>query len=357
MSPVAVETHNADGSVCNTANREEAIPRDFPISSATPSAMRDFCERHYAKILPFMVKKAHSQKLKNVCSRLTFSEDTKQETESASRHRKRKRRGGKQKCKSHHPRSGLGAYSLDWGAKRQEQQRRDAIELKRSYVTYSSESQRENKQKYRRHERVNSSDELLESKDNAGGRYQKRQSRRAQNHDGEDLSKPYDEESTTSFTRRINKFVFPKRIRMPSTIKTYDGIGDPEDHLKTFTTAAKLPPESVNSLKDMRKKFLAYYLQHKRYTRDPVELHHVKQREGESTEAFMERYTSESLMFKGASEIMRISGFMHGITHPGLIKRLNDNIPKTVDEMMSVTKAFIHGEKAAANQSKRKGKP
>ncbi|GKD92211.1 hypothetical protein Tco_1372048 [Tanacetum coccineum] len=71
----------------------------------------------------------------------------------------------------------------------------------------------------------------------------------------------------------------------------------------------------------------------------------------------MERYTSESLMFKGASEIIRISGFMHGITHPGLIKRLNDNIPKTVDEMMSMIKAFIRGEKATANQSKRKGQP
>ncbi|GJU17466.1 hypothetical protein Tco_1145432 [Tanacetum coccineum] len=48
---------------------------------------------------------------------------------------------------------------------------------------------------------------------------------------------------------------------------------------------------------------------------------------------------------------------MHGITHPRLIKRLNDNIPKTVDEMMSVTKAFIRGEKAAGNQSKRRGQP
>ncbi|GJV84806.1 hypothetical protein Tco_1524704 [Tanacetum coccineum] len=81
-----------------------------------------------------------------------------------------------------------------------------------------------------------------------------------------------------------------------------------------------------------------------------VELHHVKQKEGESTEAFMERYTSESLMFKGAPELMRIYGFMHGITHPGLIKRLNDYILKLVDEMISVTKAFIRGEKVAANQ-------
>ncbi|GKD58746.1 hypothetical protein Tco_1296255 [Tanacetum coccineum] len=119
-----------------------------------------------------------------------------------------------------------------------------------------------------------------------------------------------------------------------STIKTYDGTGDPEDHLKTFTIAAK-----------------------KRYTRDPVEMHHVKQKEGEFMEAFMERFTSESLMFKGAPELMRIFEFMHGITHLGMIKRLNDNIPKMVGEMMSVTKAFIRGEKAAADQSKRRSQP
>ncbi|GJS96824.1 hypothetical protein Tco_0803792 [Tanacetum coccineum] len=56
----------------------------------------------------------------------------------------------------------------------------------------------------------------------------------------------------------------------------------------------------------------------------------------------------------GAPECMKISGFMHGITNPNLIKKLNDNIPKSVDEMMSVTTTFLRGEVAAANQSKKK---
>ncbi|GJV19085.1 hypothetical protein Tco_1368105 [Tanacetum coccineum] len=56
-------------------------------------------------------------------------------------------------------------------------------------------------------------------------------------------------------------------------------------------------------------------------------------------------------MSNGEPECMRISGFMHGITNPNLIKRLNDNIPKSVDEMMSVTTAFLRGEVAVANQT------
>ncbi|GJR08489.1 reverse transcriptase domain-containing protein [Tanacetum coccineum] len=55
---------------------------------------------------------------------------------------------------------------------------------------------------------------------------------------------------------------------------------------------------------------------------------------------------AESRHVKGASECMRISGFMHGITNPELIKCLHDNIPKSVDEMMRVTTAFLRGEVA-----------
>nr|GEV91081.1 hypothetical protein [Tanacetum cinerariifolium] len=69
----------------------------------------------------------------------------------------------------------------------------------------------------------------------------KRQSRKTQKEEDEDLPEPYDEESTTFFTRRINKFVFPKRIWMPSTVKIHDGTGDPEDYLKSFTTATMRP--------------------------------------------------------------------------------------------------------------------
>ncbi|GKG03768.1 hypothetical protein Tco_0314155, partial [Tanacetum coccineum] len=97
MSPDVEETPNVDGSVRNTAHREEGIPRDFSTSLVTPSAMREFCEKQYVQILPFMAEKAHNEKLKNVCSRLTYCEDIEQETESASRHQKRKRRGGRQK--------------------------------------------------------------------------------------------------------------------------------------------------------------------------------------------------------------------------------------------------------------------
>nr|GEX52673.1 reverse transcriptase domain-containing protein [Tanacetum cinerariifolium] len=50
---------------------------------------------------------------------------------------------------------------------------------------------------------------------------------------------------------------------------------------------------------------------------------------------------------KGASKCMKISGFMHEITNPKLIKCLHEKILKLVDEMMRVTTTFLRGEGVA----------
>ncbi|GJU43208.1 reverse transcriptase domain-containing protein [Tanacetum coccineum] len=191
---------------------------------------------------------------------------------------------------------------------------------------------------------------------------------------------PWTCEERNPFTPRIRHFSLP-RTRMPSHVKTYDGSGDPEDHLKLFQSAAKtegwamptwchmfnstltgnarvwfdkLPKESIDSYEDLRTAFRENYLQQTKHIKDPVEIHHIKQRDGESTEDFMERYKVEVLDVEGAPECMRISGFMHGITHPGLIKRLYERIPRSVDEMYRMTTSFLQEEVAALSHGQRK---
>ncbi|GKA41779.1 reverse transcriptase domain-containing protein [Tanacetum coccineum] len=164
-------------------------------------------------------------------------------------------------------------------------------------------------------------------------------------------------------------------------VKTYNESEDPEDHLKIFQAPAKtkrwampswchmfnstltgnarvwfddLPPESIDSYNDLRETFLKNYLQQKKCIRDPIVLHNIKQRDGEPTEDFIQRYKSESKNVKGALECMRISGFVHGITNSELIKRFHEKIPKTIDEMMQVATSFFQGQKAASNQERKK---
>ncbi|GKD07797.1 hypothetical protein Tco_1187482 [Tanacetum coccineum] len=43
---------------------------------------------------------------------------------------------------------------------------------------------------------------------------------------------------------------------------------------------------------------------------------------------------------------------MNGINNPELIKRLNDRVPQTFDELMKRTRSFIQGEAAAADSRK-----
>ncbi|GJX58786.1 hypothetical protein Tco_0290176 [Tanacetum coccineum] len=151
-----------------------------------------------------------------------------------------------------------------------------------------------------------------------------------------------DDEETDPFTPRIRYFNLPKRPLMPSHVKTYDESEDPEDHLKIIQVEAKVECWAMPTWCHMFNSILTGSAR-KNCIKDPVEIHHIKQREGESTEEFVRRFKIESRDMKGAPEVMRISGFMHRITNPELIKLLHDKIPRSVDEMMRVTMSFLGG--------------
>ncbi|GJW48298.1 reverse transcriptase domain-containing protein [Tanacetum coccineum] len=220
----------------------------------------------------------------------------------------------------------------------------------KSMSAYSNDSRRQSVSSHM-------TEALSESEGSAEGHWKSRSKKQRSSIDDDDLSQPWVCEETNPFTPRIRYFDLPKRTRMPSHVKTYDESEDPEDHLKIFQIATKverwamptrchmfnstltgsarvwfddLPPESVDSYDDLKEAFLANFRQQKKCIKDPVEIHHIKQREGESTKDFVRRFKIESRDVKGAPEIMRISGFMHGITNPELIKCLHDKIPKSV---------------------------
>ncbi|GJV20095.1 reverse transcriptase domain-containing protein [Tanacetum coccineum] len=166
---------------------------------------------------------------------------------------------------------------------------------------------------------------------------------------------------------------------MPNNVKTYDRTGDPEDHVKFFQATTQverwamhtwchmfnstligaarvwfyeLLPESIDGYKDLKEDFLAYFMEQKKYVKDPVKIHNIKQRDRETIEEFMKRFKVETRRMKGAPECMRIFRFMHGVNNPELTKRLNEHVPKTMEEMMITTTAFIRGETVAAGKKK-----
>nr|GEX10333.1 reverse transcriptase domain-containing protein [Tanacetum cinerariifolium] len=142
-----------------------------------------------------------------------------------------------------------------------------------------------------------------------------------------------------------------RRDRSPSSNVSRSDPSD-EKHRAAMVWFDELPPESIDGYKDMKAAFLSYFMQQKKYVKDPVEIHNIKQRDGETIEDFIELFKIETGRIKGAPECMRISGFMHGINNPELTKHLNEHVPKTMEEMMIATTAFIRGETATASKKK-----
>nr|GEU88876.1 reverse transcriptase domain-containing protein [Tanacetum cinerariifolium] len=252
-----------------------------------------------------------------------------------------------------------------------------AASKKKGHVSWKAHDQSKKQNSDKRDKK--SSPSSVSRSDSSDGRHRRSRSKRHKPTDEDDLTKSWMCEEEDPFTPRIHNFESSRRTRMPNNVKTYDGMGGPEDHVKKFQAAAQverwtmptwchmfnstligaarvwfdeLHPESIDIYKDLRAAFLAYFMQQKKYVKDSVEIHNIKQKDGETIEDFMERFKVETGRIKGAPKFMRIFGFMYGVNNPELTKRLNEHVPKTIEEMMITTTAFIRGEAAAASKKK-----
>ncbi|GJV92733.1 hypothetical protein Tco_1540546 [Tanacetum coccineum] len=131
-------------------------------------------------------------------------------------------------------------------------------------------------------------------------------------------------------------------------------IKEHDQQVKMKATPRKLAyadsdKEALASFEELSQKFLEEFSQQNRNAKDLIENQGIKRRQNEGLQAFMDWFQSESSHIKGVPMVLCISAFMHGHSHPKLTKKLNDKIPKTVDEMFKRVRAFIKGEVAAGS--------
>ncbi|GKA86335.1 reverse transcriptase domain-containing protein [Tanacetum coccineum] len=308
--------------------------------SLSDTALREYCDKNYHQLLPIIAEKVHQEKvqqekIKAVKARLNF-EEVSQHSESGTpsgRRDLRKRLGSRRvrsMSGSPEPRHGRP------GSPRKKDSERKTVfkrmekgvfhrlgDKGKSVSAYSNNSRRQSYHSSRRDTKS-----CYQSSRSRGTKpaFEKHHNKRASSHKAEALSK--------SEAAKVERWAMPTWCHMFNS---------------TLTRSARvwfddLPPEFVDSYDDLKEAFVANFHQQKKCIKDPVEIHHIKQREGESTEDFVRRFKVESRDVKGAPEIMRISGIMHGITNPELIKRLHDKILKSVDEIMRITTSFLRGE-------------
>ncbi|GJS89630.1 reverse transcriptase domain-containing protein [Tanacetum coccineum] len=368
-------TNNSTSAVRNTGGRNGPQGLEEPMSD---EVLREMCDKNYHQLLPLIAEKMQKKRAERQTQREPRRRREDRYSRSPSPHASVFKRLKRNRSLSRRPRPWKEGGVFNRLGRKEPATSACPDSRQRSPQAKRSEVEARRRQQKGTPSRTTS--QYSESEDSEGGHWKSKSRRQKSNTYEDDLSQPWTCEERNTFTPRIRHFSL-SRTRMPSHVKTYDGSGDPEDHLKLFQSAAKtegwamptwchmfnstltgnarvwfdkLPKESIDSYEDLRTAFRENYLQQTKHIKDPVEIHHIKQRDGESTEDFMERYKAEVLDVEGAPECMRISGFMHGITHPGLIKRLYERIPRSVDEMYRMTTSFLQGEVAALSHGRRK---
>ncbi|GKD43500.1 hypothetical protein Tco_1268145, partial [Tanacetum coccineum] len=78
-------------------------------------------------------------------------------------------------------------------------------------------------------------------------------------------------------------------------------------------------------------------------------VHNIKQREGESTRAFITRYTNDTLQILGLPKEHRISWFVHGLRTRSLVEFLSTDVPTTYKGLMEKTSTWIEEKDVATN--------
>ncbi|GJZ89429.1 hypothetical protein Tco_0661211, partial [Tanacetum coccineum] len=317
--------------VRNTVGRGKEKSQENPNEPASDATLREFCDKNYNQLLPILAEKMHKKvqqgKLKAVKARFNF-EETSQYPESGAPSKKRDVRkilgpkDARSMSKSPEPRrdrsrsprrkdlerervfrrlekgvfhrlgdkeKGMSSYSGSSRCQSHHNSRGDT----ESY--YQSSCSRGTMPAPKRHYDKKAysckGGRTSESEDSAGGHWKSKSKKQRSSMEDEDLSQPWVCEETDPFTHRIRYFDLPKRIRMPSHVKTYDGSEDSEDRLKIFQAAAKverwampmwchmfnstltgnervwfddLLSESMDSYDDLKEAFLANYLQQKK---------------------------------------------------------------------------------------------
>nr|GEW90749.1 reverse transcriptase domain-containing protein [Tanacetum cinerariifolium] len=147
---------------------------------------------------------------------------------------------------------------------------------------------------------------------------------------GPDRENPRDRSHSRGRPHKRDSSPSKDRLRTRDCLRGIkESYGDPEDHVKIFQAAAhverwamptwchmfnstligtarvwfdELPPESIDRYKDLKAAFLAYFMKQKKYVKEPVEIHNIKQGDGETIEDFIERFNVETRRMKGALE-------------------------------------------------------
>nr|GEX27294.1 retrovirus-related Pol polyprotein from transposon opus [Tanacetum cinerariifolium] len=212
-------------------------------ANSTPRVnIQEFFEEHYEGILPIIMEKVRHDRRKDVHTRLDFEE------------------GPRERIREDSYYSNTRARATEPGRVKDREGFRSTRE---SYGDSFSHSYRDGSHHHHiKRKRDKSPPSSVSRSDSSHGKHRKPRSKRQQPMDEDDLKRPWMCEEENPFTTRIYNFKSSRKTRMPNNVKTYDGIGDPKDHVKVFQAAAQrrdhMAARTTKILSDHRRRHPLY---------------------------------------------------------------------------------------------------
>ncbi|PWA77176.1 reverse transcriptase domain-containing protein [Artemisia annua] len=182
---------------------------------------------------------------------------------------------------------------------------------------------------------------------------------------------PYIPKEINPFTENIRNAKLPEKTRMPDNVQPYDGNEDPVDHIRVFQTVARVykwdaatqcrmfkrtltgaakvwfesvPQGSLDDFGELRDAFLETFLSMKKHKDRDKRICCARKRRNEPIEDFTRRFLAES---RRAKKMPEIAKFIKKVSDLGLIEHLHREIPKSIEEVVRITRAYCRAEEAA----------
>ncbi|GKA72557.1 gag protein [Tanacetum coccineum] len=175
------------------------------------------------------------------------------------------------------------------------------------------------------------------------------------------------------FTSRIREYDMPDGLKVPTNLKAYNGMSDPNDHLAVFMGtidihklskpvwcrffpitlcgAARfwyenLAPGSIDGFHQLRDKFRANFLQQHRFQKTQVKILGIQQRPNESLKDYVTRFNKETLHMADQSDVIASRAFISCLRPGRLFKDLISRPPTSLEDLFTQTHNFIRAEDA-----------
>ncbi|XP_022041522.1 uncharacterized protein LOC110944115 [Helianthus annuus] len=183
------------------------------------------------------------------------------------------------------------------------------------------------------------------------------------------------DESDPTYRLSANTTLAPlEKAKIPSNVGKFNGLTDPDDHLRVFTSAGlvggwtlplwchlfvqtltgpariwfdNLPIGQIESWKDLREKFLTHFSQQRRSIRDTSDVINIWHRDDENLEDFITEYNKEVLEIGGVHEQLIRAQFKYAVRCDDMVKVLSgtEGLPKSWEKIMAAAKVYAQTEK------------